>query len=119
MNLEKIIDHLMSENEFLRTRLDLAEKETKARDETIESLQYDIDALYKRNRSKKVKKEALKRDGYSCVKCGSKNRLHVHHVIPLSKQGKDILSNVETLCIECHIDAHDGERAATFLASNL
>ncbi len=56
------------------------------------------------------KKEALKRDGFKCRKCGKIGRgsgMHVHHLIP--ERGFDTpqeaheLSNLVTLCSRCHL----------------
>lgn len=56
----------------------------------------------------KWKKKVLKRDGYKCQKCDSKDKLHVHHVKPYSKF-KNLridVSNGITFCQNCHIDYH-------------
>lgn len=108
MNVEKIIDHLMEENKYYRHKMAIQEQQ-------IMQLKADIEAMRERSRSKRIKKNALKRDNHQCVKCGSDEELHIHHKIPLSEGGEDVLDNVETLCIDCHIDAHDGETAAIFL----
>lgn len=59
------------------------------------------DPIYKRVRS-----EVLKRDGRSCQmpNCGSKSRLHVHHIQPWSKASslRFEASNLITLCKKCH-----------------
>lgn len=45
------------------------------------------------------------RDGYRCVRCGVDHLpLHAHHIIPLSKGGSNRLSNLITLCEDCHAD---------------
>jgi hypothetical protein len=47
----------------------------------------------------------LKRDHFSCVRCGTSGvgiRLEVHHRIPFAKGGSDDLLNLETLCYECN-----------------
>ena len=46
--------------------------------------------------------EALKRDGFKCRHCPSRKDLQVHHIVPLEKGGTDDLSNLLTLCDECH-----------------
>ena len=65
---------------------------------------------------RKVRKQALERDNYTCQSCGnpyphylySKNgpRLVVHHKTPRSKGGADALENAETLCTICHGRKH-------------
>lgn len=38
------------------------------------------------------------RDGAKCRKCGSRERLSLDHIIPISKGGKYILRNYQILC---------------------
>ena len=48
---------------------------------------------------------ARKRDGERCQRCGATEGLEVHHITPLSKGGAEFdLSNLTTLCQECHVD---------------
>ncbi|HIF9250976.1 TPA: HNH endonuclease [Photobacterium damselae] len=42
--------------------------------------------------------------------------LEVHHVIPLSKQGSDIVSNTVALCPNCHRMLHFGDNAEEMMA---
>lgn len=54
-----------------------------------------------------LKDELLEEAGHACEKCGSEDRLELHHVIPVSvnpllQQDKD---NILVLCRECHIKA--------------
>ena len=54
---------------------------------------------------------ALKRDGYKCQSCGSKDKLTVHH---LDGKGRGVkrqmknnsIDNLQTLCRACHARAH-------------
>ena len=49
---------------------------------------------------------ARKRDGERCRQCGSTDKLEVHHITPLADGGAEFdLSNLTTLCRECHADA--------------
>ncbi len=61
------------------------------RSKMSESLRYDI----------------LKRDGFRCQICGASQKdgvkLQVDHIIPVSKGGKTIKSNLQTLCSRCNI----------------
>jgi len=58
--------------------------------------------------SKGMRYDILTRDNYRC-KCGAspatdqKVRLHVDHIIPLSKGGETILKNLQTLCSDCNL----------------
>ena len=42
----------------------------------------------------------------SCQNCGSKKMLLIHHIIPLSNGGKNILDNIAILCKSCHSKLH-------------
>jgi len=42
--------------------------------------------------------------------------LEVHHTIPLSEHGEDVLSNTMALCPNCHKEAHFGENWKEFRA---
>ena len=61
------------------------------RGEVSDSLRYDI----------------LNRDNFTCVICGASSRqgarLHVDHIIPVSKGGKSTRDNLRTLCERCNI----------------
>ena len=46
--------------------------------------------------------------GKRCSVCRTTSRLHVHHVIPLSRGGSHKLENLELLCETCHSGAHGG-----------
>ena len=48
----------------------------------------------------------LLRDGYTCRKCGSRDTLTVHHIIPTSEGGTWDADNVITLCQPCHDKEH-------------
>lgn len=65
------------------------------RGEVSDSLRYDI----------------LKRDNFTCVICGASSkqgaRLHIDHIVPVSKGGKSIPSNLRTLCERCNIGKSD------------
>ncbi len=62
---------------------------------------------------KEVRKQVLKRDKHCCQMpdCGSKKRLHVHHIIPWSKAAylRFDRSNLISLCKECHESIKDME----------
>lgn len=62
---------------------------------------------YQRNlMSNSLRYDILKRDGFRCVLCGKTANdgvaLEVDHIIPVSKGGKTVLSNLRTLCKECN-----------------
>lgn len=51
--------------------------------------------------------EILKRDNYRCQICGRDQadgvKLHVDHIVPVSKGGKSVKSNLRTLCNDCNL----------------
>lgn len=48
------------------------------------------------------RREALKRDNYSCKLCGTKERLECHHIVPYSISQSHAIGNLATLCQDCH-----------------
>lgn len=42
------------------------------------------------------------RDGHRCVKCSSPVNLQVDHIIPIAQGGKTVMTNLWTLCLDCH-----------------
>lgn len=52
--------------------------------------------------SASLKKECLKRDNFLCVKCNSQENLEVDHIVELVDGGENDISNLQTLCTECH-----------------
>ena len=53
-------------------------------------------------RNKKVRAKIFKRDNYACLLCGKKDRLSIDHIVPLSKDGTNRQSNLQTLCEKCN-----------------
>ena len=51
-------------------------------------------------------KQVLGRDGWRCRSCGSRNSLHIHHIVFRSQQGPDEAWNLITLCSSCHDGVH-------------
>ncbi len=56
--------------------------------------------------TKELKDRIKKRDNYTCQVCGKympdEVGLHVDHIIPVSKGGKSIPSNLQVLCSKCN-----------------
>lgn len=94
--LRKEVDILRKENDKLKNII-LIPKEEKV----INKKKTDIRGtkLYKAFRDR-----ILKRDNYSCVECGCKDRLQVHHIKEASNFPDLVMdeNNVITLCITCH-----------------
>jgi len=55
----------------------------------------------------RLRYEILKRDNFKCKACRDTRRLHVDHITPVSKGGKTIKSNLQTLCEECNLGKGD------------
>lgn len=55
-----------------------------------------------RREAKKVMEEKLK----VCGNCGSKDRVEIHHIVPISKGGTNNEGNLVYLCNKCHHLAH-------------
>jgi 5-methylcytosine-specific restriction endonuclease McrA len=53
-----------------------------------------------------LRKQVLRRDGWQCQICGSRQNLQVHHEQLRSQQGSDDDSNLITLCAGCHKGLH-------------
>lgn len=59
----------------------------------------------------KLRYSILKRDGFRCQICGRGEKdgvkLHVDHIIPVSKGGKTVPKNLRTLCEDCNLGKGD------------
>lgn len=56
--------------------------------------------------SKKIRFEVLKRDKFTCQYCGKQSPeviLHLDHIKPVSKGGKNTLLNLVTSCADCNL----------------
>lgn len=53
----------------------------------------------------RVRERVLERDGHRCTRCGSSERLEVHHIVPVAKGGPTSLETCVTLCHGCHAEA--------------
>lgn len=80
-------------------------------------------------KQKLLRDEVLKRDNFTCVKCGFKSLLEekgtrhydnfeliADHIIPLTLNGIDNLDNMQTLCLKCNKEknAKDQSNIAKF-----
>ena len=58
------------------------------------------------------RKRVYKRDDYTCQNCGIKGgskgdaELHAHHIVPKAKGGTHKLTNLKTVCNQCHNAIH-------------
>lgn len=53
-----------------------------------------------------ISQDIRARDGFKCRHCGANQNLHVHHIVPRSKGGKNHPDNLITLCFDCHSKVH-------------
>ena len=60
------------------------------------------DLLYHKN----FKQACLVRDKFKCRVCGAESKLQCHHIKPRTDGGTDKLSNLMTLCEDCHEKHH-------------
>lgn len=49
-----------------------------------------------------LRKKVIKRDNNRCTNCGRSSNLTVDHKVPLSLGGSNLMSNLTTLCKDCH-----------------
>lgn len=72
--------------------------------------QYQI-KLERAKMTDSLRYDILKRDHFRCQICGSCAqdgvKLHVDHIIPVSKGGKTVASNLRTLCDRCNMGKSD------------
>lgn len=91
-DLKRIFDITMELKEQRQTRQYQIKVE---RAKLTDSLRYDI----------------LKRDNFRCQICGSNAqdgvKLHVDHIVPVSKGGQTIKTNLRTLCDRCNLGKSD------------
>ena len=55
-----------------------------------------------------LRKQVLRRDGWTCQYCGKKSNLEVHHKQFRGRKGGDSMENLITLCARCHSLVHRG-----------
>lgn len=62
---------------------------------------------YKARKIRVNRHRIMRRDGYSCVYCGSKKNLTIDHIIPKSKGGGNTWTNLVTCCSPCNLKKGD------------
>lgn len=83
----------------------------------------DCNRLFKKNKSIFIKRETgyrwlllrfkvLNRDNFKCKYCGRSSiedniKLHVDHILPISKDGLNELNNLVTACEDCNLGKRD------------
>jgi len=68
-------------------------------------------AAQRRLMTDSLRYDVMQRDGFRCKLCGATAddgyKLHVDHIIPVSKGGKTEISNLRTLCERCNMGKRD------------
>ena len=53
-----------------------------------------------------IRQQVYKRDNYQCLCCGKERRrgvpLEIDHILPIAMGGKNVPSNLQTLCKQCN-----------------
>lgn len=57
--------------------------------------------------SKKDRQSVLDKFNHNCKFCGSEKDLHIDHIIPISKGGKNNITNLQVLCRTCNLKKGD------------
>lgn len=83
------------------------------RDEQLAAIGYEAtlreyDAKNQRRlMTPELRRRIMERDGYTCRRCGrympDGNGLHIDHIVPVSKGGKTVPSNLQVLCAKCNL----------------
>lgn len=66
-----------------------------------------------------LRRKVYRRDNYRCQNCGAKGgpkgdeELHAHHIVPKNNGGSDEVSNLTTVCKQCHNAIHGDSMAPT------
>lgn len=72
--------------------------------------------------SKKIRFAVFKRDGFTCRYCGRhapEVELHVDHVTPRAKGGRDSLWNLVTACVDCNLGKRIDEVGGTLIEQGI
>jgi len=57
---------------------------------------------------RQLREQVLMRDGRRCIRCGSTDRLEVHHLVARGQGGPDAAHNLVTLCHHHHAETQRG-----------
>ena len=86
--------------------------ENNVNEEISEPIELNGKSKEKRRRTLSLRKRffVLKRDSFTCVKCGANGpgvRLEVDHILAVVKNGSHSLLNLQTLCFDCNRGKRD------------
>lgn len=94
--LEKMISKKENEIKILKKELDRIKNEEKLKNENN-----------RKTIRGKVRLEVFERDNYQCQVCGATIgdgvKLHIDHIVPVSKGGTDDIDNLQVLCDKCNL----------------
>jgi predicted HNH restriction endonuclease len=110
---DRAIVELITPPEIIKKHIKEIKKEFKIIDEITEKRK-------KKREKNRVKNEyerqfnvnrqiVLVLDNNECRECGSKEKLHVHHIKERCKGGTNDINNLITLCNNCHKEKHKNE----------
>lgn len=96
--------HYLSQGYSYRSILELHKELKKIGFETTQRKYFAKNQ--RRLMTKELKEQIKKRDNYTCRLCGKympdEVGLHIDHIIPISKGGKSVASNLQVLCSVCN-----------------
>lgn len=73
---------------------------------TLRALKEEVAAERRQPIPAAIRRTVLERDGQQCVKCKTKQSLHLHHYKPVAEGGENTVGNLITLCANCHMAVH-------------
>jgi predicted restriction endonuclease len=65
-----------------------------------------------------LRRTVYRRDDYACALCNDTRHLQIHHGIPRSHGGKNNITNLITLCGNCHAMAHGADLNGTGITAD-
>lgn len=104
MGLETVINMLIREHKRARREREREKKREKRRQE-YQDRRMANDAEHAKV-TRAMRYDVLRRDGFKCIRCGRGRedgvKLHVDHIVPVSRGGKSVMDNLQTLCEDCN-----------------
>lgn len=99
-------NHYMDDRHYSYTQIKQGIEHVERLIERKNTRQYQI-KLERSKMSDALRYDIMKRDNYRCRICGSTSsdgiKLHVDHIKPVSKGGKTLAENLQTLCDRCNM----------------
>lgn len=104
MGVEAVFNMLWREHKKAKREREREKKREKRRQE-YQDCRMANDAEHAKV-TRAMRYDVLRRDGFRCVRCGRGRedgvKLHVDHIIPVSRGGKSTMDNLQTLCEDCN-----------------